>query len=153
VNANQVMVDLINSGSVTFGSTNTSGVSTSGHASSYYQGKRFLSMHYSNFSNTVGGGITMSQGLYYAALIFLSSGATVSMSHYGAILGESGQRSGTIGASSSTQTFLGGLPFCGALPNTTNAFPATIGSAQLVKTSLDAIFIPRVIFNNQFPFF
>lgn len=143
-------LSLVNSASVTFGymPTGTATMVSSYNASSYYHGKRWISIPYTAFSNTTFSGVTMSQGLYYGGLLFLSSGATMSMSHYGAILGESGQRSGTIGVQSVTNTYFGALPYCGVLGTTTTALLNGIVNTQLQKTSLDAIFIPHIIFNN-----
>lgn len=152
-------LSLLNSGSVSFGTFAAGSATSSYNGTSYYHGKRWISMHYSNFSNTDSSGVTMSQGLYYAGLIFLTSAytgsfssntskQTMAMSHYGAFLGESGQRSGTIGSASVTVNYIGQLPFQGIYSATTSAFPASIHSSAIVKSAQDACFIPHLVFNN-----
>lgn len=144
---------LLNSGSVSFGTSlsGMSGSSTTTNHQGTLNGKRYIVMASSVFSTQV----SMSQGLYYGAVLYRSSGVTgaastasVSMSMYGAILGESGQRSGTFGQSGATQTYIGAMPFMGIYSATTTAFPATIQSGGIEKTSLNAIFIPHIMFNN-----
>ncbi len=135
-------LSLHNSGSVTWGDTGSSGVSV--NASNLYHGKRWIYLPTANFSAS----LTMSQTLYYAGLMVLTAGQSVALSHFGAYMGESGQRSGTFNAASATATHLGMIPFMGVYASSTNAMPGSIASQSVRKTGVNDYFVPHLMFNN-----
>ena len=145
--AGSSVLSLLNSGSVSIGTSFAGGSSTGSttvNHQSLLNGKRYITMHSSVFN----GSLTLSQGLYYGALLFRSSSNSASLSMFGAILGESGQRSGTFGAASVTNNYIGAIPFMGVHLTTQSDMPASIASQALRKTAIDDIFIPHIMFNN-----
>ena len=142
--ANSSVLSLLNSGSVSFGSSFGTASGASGNHASLFAGRRHLTMNSSAFSAA----INMTQGLYYAAILFNSSQNSIPFGFMGAALGETGVRSGTFGAASSTQT-LGAIPFMGVHTASTNAFPASVAASDLQKTAYNAIFVPNIMFNNN----
>ncbi len=145
INGSSVL-SLLQSASASFGTSfsGSSGATTVNHQS-FINGKRYITFHSSLFS---GSGLILSQDLYYGAVLWRSSSNSASLSMYGAILGESGQRSGTLGAASVSNTYVGAMPFMGVYSATTASFPSSIASQALRKTAIADIFIPHVMFNN-----
>ncbi len=126
------------------------------NVSSAIHGQRYLTFNGSTQFSTIhstaftgnASAVTMSQGLYYMGLLARSSSNSFSASYYGAILGESGQRSGTFGTSTNTATWMGRFPWMGIYSATTTALPNSMPNNHLQKTANAAIFIPHVVFNN-----
>jgi len=124
--------------------------------SSIIHGQRYLTFNGSTQFSTVhstaftgnAAQLTMSQGLYYMGIGVRSSSNSFSASYYGAILGESGQRSGTMGTSVATSTHMGRFPWMGIFSATSASLPNTVLNNMINKTGNDAIFIPHIVFNN-----
>ena len=142
--SNTVSLHLLNSGSVSFGTAFGTVGSTTGNHYSLLHGKRWITMNSSVFSAS----LTMTQGLYYGAIMFRSSSNSRSLSMYGAMMGESGSRSGTFGLAATTLNYIGMVPYQGVYSTTTNAFPATIQSVEIKKQSHSNLFVPHIMFNN-----
>lgn len=142
------------SASTALSSSQSSGASF--QISSAIHGPRYLTFNGSTqftTMNSTGGNtgaaqLTLSQGLYYMGIIAQSSSNSFSGSYFGAILGDSGQRSGTFGTSTNTGTWMGRFPWMGIYSATTNAFPQTIPNNHIQKTANAANFIPHIVFNN-----
>lgn len=142
------------SASTAISSSQASGASFS--ISNMIHGQRYLTFNGSTqftSMNSTGGAtgatdLTLSQGLYYMGFLPISSSNSFNASWYGNILGESGARSGTFGVTVTTGTAAGRFPWMGVYSTTTAALPQSIANAFLQKTSLDAIFIPHIVFNN-----
>lgn len=145
---------LLYSASTAISSSQSSGASFT--ISNIVHGKRYLTFNGSTqFTslNSTGGGtgaarLTLSQGLYYMALNPISSSNSFSASFFGAILGESGQRSGTFGNTQTVGTMAGAFPWMGCLTQTTDGMPQSLPNSSLMKTNLEAIFVPHIVFNN-----
>ena len=145
INASTAL-SLLYSASVSFGTSGSSPGATSFSHQSLINGKRYLTMDGTLFTGI--SGFALSQALYYGAVLYRSSSTSATLQMYGAILGESGQRSGTMGAASVNNTYLGAMPYMGVYGTTTIGMPSSIGSQQLRKTANADIFIPHIMFNN-----
>jgi hypothetical protein len=149
---NGSVLSAIFSASTSLGSSNTMGSHT---MSASAHGKRYISLAGTQFSTvhstTTGGGatLTLSQGLYYMGFLPRSSSNSFSMSFFGAILGESGQRSGTWGETGTVGTSRGAFPFMGIVTATQASLIKTTVNDGIMKTNLEAIFIPHIVFNNM----
>jgi hypothetical protein len=131
-------LNLLNSGS-----TSWNVVASSKSISTFYGGRRYLSIHTSLFSAQP----TFSQTHYVGAINIRSVGLSVAFSLFGQSFYTSGQRSGTMGVNASA-TSQGFHPYLGQFSVTTAAFPATVNINQLSRTGLSAAFLPHVILNN-----
>lgn len=145
INASTAL-SLLYSASVSIGTSGSSPGATSFNHQSLFNGKRYLTMDGTLFTGI--SGFAFSQALYYGAILYRSSSSSASLSMYGAILGESGQRSGTLGAASVTNTYIGAMPYMGVFSTTTAGLPSSIASQALRKTANADIFIPHIMFNN-----
>lgn len=146
INASTAL-SLLYSGSVSFGTgSGASSGATSFNHQSLLNGKRYITMDGTLFTGI--SGFALNQSLYYGAVLYRSSSASATIQMYGAILGESGQRSGTFGAASVNNTYIGAMPYMGVYSATTSGLPSSIGSQQLRKTANADIFIPHIMFNN-----
>ncbi|UOF78257.1 hypothetical protein [Caudoviricetes sp.] len=142
--------------SASTGISSSQATGASFNISTAIHGPRYLtfdgSTQFSTVHSTAGTGnssaLTLSQGLYYMGIIVQSSSNNFSASYFGAILGESGQRSGTFGTSTVTQTWMGRFPWMGIYSATTTQFPLTILNSFIKKTDNAANFIPHIVFNN-----
>ena len=145
INASTAL-SLLYSASVSIGTFGSSPGATSFSHQSLINGRRYITMDGTLFTGI--SGFALSQALYYGAVLYRSSSTSATLQMYGAILGESGLRSGTFGAASVTNTYLGAMPFMGVYGTTTVGLPNAIASRDLRKTAIADIFIPHIMFNN-----
>jgi lysophospholipase L1-like esterase len=137
---NSTQLNLLNSVYATIARAANVGNTTNFH------GARFATIHSSQWSSQP---VVRAGSHYWLAVLLRSAnlGLTASISLAGQFLGNTTQRSGTVGLSVATNISMGGVPFQGLL--TATNFPATIAATNVTPVSSQANFQPHLIFNNQ----
>lgn len=143
--ANSSQLSILNSGS----SVLTKGAAGANSTLFTGGGGRWITFTSGNWSSIP----VFADSHYYMASLVRSAGLALANSFYGASFLSSGQRQGTFGTSSATNTGLGWYPAMGLYTASTAAFPSTIGANQVNQAAAGANFIPHVVFNNTFPSF
>jgi hypothetical protein len=145
VASDNTVLTLINSASTTFGSNATVSVYP------YNYGNRWLSIHSSQWSSSP---VFTQGGDYVFGVLVRSSGATTARSFIGQSYMNSHQRSGYFGASVTTgHTSMPHGNYWNAMYSaTTAALPGAISGGQVNRNNATAVFIPHIIFNNQYTY-
>lgn len=143
---NQSTLSLLNSVSASFGSG-----AANANLSTIAAGNRYMTFDSSAWSSEP---VFYPGSVYYLASFLRTSNVSwQTMSFFGAgyaWASNSGSHSGTIGVATANATTMGIAPWVGRYSVSSNAFPGTIGSAELNKQAAFAA-VPMIIFNENNP--
>jgi hypothetical protein len=145
VATNNTVLTLINSASTTMGSNAAMPLFAHNH------GNRWLSIHSSQWSSAPA---FTQGGDYVFGVLARSAGASASRSFIGQSYMNSNQRSGYMGVSTTTgnTTMPHGNYWNAMYSVTTAALPGAISGNQVNRNNATAVFIPHILFNNQYTY-